>query len=156
MSTYDEQIAAFAKFGMDAIEQLPKIYFELFLSLKEQDAIEKIVSFTRLYASELPTPTTTEEMYKILERALGDLLAADKIKVSEYGLSDAGKAQYNYLVNLSAPVEAAPVAPAVTDPKDELRDVIDAFNGPTITFNAKMKDTKFRQRFDQAVALNLV
>ena len=153
MSTYDSQIKAFATFGMDAIEKLEKDYVELFLSLNVRAAIEAIVSYTRLYAVELETPMSTEEMYAILEKALADLLAAGKIQISDFGPSDIGRAQYDKLIGLSEPV-AEPVAPP--DPREEFSDVIAAFSGPVTTLNEKMKNKVFRSRFDKAVELNLI
>jgi hypothetical protein len=95
--SYDSQIQAFAKFGMDAIDKLFADNSELMLSVDEKDAAEKIVGMTRLRATELPTPTSAQEMYVILEGIFGELLSAGQIAIKSYGLSAIGKEDYNKL-----------------------------------------------------------
>src|SRR5271170_4632474 len=95
MSDYDARVGAFAKYGMNAIDRLVQDNAELFLSIEEKDAAEKIVALTRL-RSDLPAPE--DEAYDLLAMILGELLNDGRIKVAEYGLSTLGQNQYQALV----------------------------------------------------------
>jgi hypothetical protein len=139
---------------MDAISRLIADNSELFLSLDEDDTAQKIVAITRLRATELPTPTSTEETYDILARILGELLAAGKIQIKNYGLSAVGLEEFNGLVGLINP--PAPAISIVVDPRDEFSDIIAIYRGPAHIFNAKMKTEPFRTRFDGACAAGVI
>jgi hypothetical protein len=145
---FNSQMLAFSKFGMDAIQQLFDDNAELFLSIDPKDATEKIVAVTRLHATKLRTPQSTDEMREILACILGGLLREGKLSINSYGLSALGKEEYNALVALPPPPvwEPEPSGPAV-----DFADVLDACRNTSI-FNEKMRSDAFRERYQQAVA----
>jgi len=151
MSSYDERVGAFAKYGMGAMDRLVQDHAELFLSVDQKDAVEKIVAVTRL-RSDIPAPTSVDEAYDQLAAILGELLRDSKLKVADYGLSVLGSNQYRELVNRVAPVEVAPAE----DPHATYADVIAVFSGPTSVLNQKMKTEPFRSRFNAAVAAGVI
>lgn len=150
--SYQSQMAVVFRLGMPAIDRLMQNYSELGLSWDEKQVADAIVSYTRLHATELPTPQDENEMYSILERALGQLIVDGKIHFAEFGLSTLGREDFNRLVALVAP--ATPVQ--TVDPREEFADVIAAFNGPTIELNKLMKTEPFRTRFNEAVGQGLI
>lgn len=102
MALYDDQMKAFARFGMGAIDKLFADNSELMLSVDEKDAAEKIVAATRLRATELPTPNSVQEMCDILTKIFGELLASNTIAIKPYGLSVLGKEDFNKLVAIAS------------------------------------------------------
>jgi hypothetical protein len=150
--SYQSQMAIFYRLGMSAIDQLMQSYSELGLSWDEKQVADAIVSYTRLHATELPTPADENEMYSILEKGLAQLIVDGKIRFADFGLSTLGREEFNRLVALVAP----PTPVATVDPREEFSDVVAIFNGPTTTLNQKMKVESFRSRFNQAVAAGVI
>lgn len=99
--TYDEKARIFfGPLGTKAIEQIvTQDCRDLFLSLDEKKTVEAIISFERLNMDQLEAKTF-EEVLTVHKHTLGDLLFSKKIVPATYGLSAAGKVQFDALVAL--------------------------------------------------------
>jgi hypothetical protein len=148
MSNYDERVGAFAKYGMDAIDRLVRDHAELFLTVDQKDAVEKIVAVTRL-RSDIPAPTSADEAYDQLMTILGELLRDSKLKAADYGLSVLGRNQYQDLVRRASG--------EVLPQPDPYAEVVRLYKTNVSEFNdRRASDPDFLQRSNAAQAAGLL
>jgi hypothetical protein len=151
--SYQDRMSAWAIYGPGAISRVVEDTRELFLSVKEQDFTEKIVSATKL-RNDLPTPQNETEAYSIIAKLAGELLAAGNIAIPEYGLSTLGLNDFNALVARAYP--PAPVEKS-NDPRVIYADVIATFKAGPSQFNARRRDDpNFRKQSDEAQSLGIL
>jgi len=148
MSTYDERLNAFAKFGMAALDRLVQDNSALFLSVDKKDAIEKIVATTRL-RSDIPAPTSVDEAFDQMVVILGELLRDKKLSIANYGLSIMGENQYQDLVGrANGDVSVQP---------DPYAEVVRLYKTNVSEFNSRRaSDEDFLERSNAAHAAGLL
>jgi hypothetical protein len=107
--SYQEKVNAFARFGMQALDLIANENSELFLSIDRDDAFSKVAALSRLRANDLKAPNSAQELKIVLARLLGELLAAGKIGIKNYGLSILGQEELRNLIAFSqSPIEVDP------------------------------------------------
>jgi len=165
MSTYNERVTAFAKFGMNASDRLAEKYKPLFLSVSVEEAFQKIVALTRMRET-LEAPRSEEQAYDTLESLLAELLFDGRLKVAKHGLGPDGRESFDFLVDLhqnGRPQKS-------TDPKEIYADVISFYkesaaesqgrgqsdvNRPTLFQARRAQDPDFLRRSNEANSLKL-
>jgi hypothetical protein len=151
MSDYDTRIRALEKYGMQAAGKLVSDHKELFLSVSEKDAFEKIVALTRLRETIEP-PASEDEAYKLLESLLAELLYDGRVKPI-HNLSTYGRESFHYLIALHEnpnPVKS-------TDPNDSYADVIQLYRTDMANFlKRRATDAEFLRRSNEANSLRIL
>jgi hypothetical protein len=151
MSDYDKRVLAFAKYGMGACDRFTQRHKELFLSIPEQDAFEKIVALTRM--RDIEPPRSEDEVYTVIEDLFAELLYDGRLKVPSYGLSQDGRESFDYLVDLHQTGRPVPS----TDPKEIYKDVITQYRTNMAEFqNRRATDPEFLRRSNEANTLKLL
>ena len=151
MNNYEARIAALERFGMQAAGKLVEDHKELFLSVSEKDAFEKIVALTRLRESIEP-PTSEEGAYKILESLLAELLYDGRVKPI-HSLSTYGRESFEYLTAL----HENPNPTKSDDPKEIFADVIALYRSSMSEFQKRRAtDAEFLRRSNEANSLRLL
>jgi hypothetical protein len=151
MSDYNTRVAALEKYGMRAADRLAEAHKELFLSIPVKDAFEKIVALTRMRDTIEP-PQNEQEAYGILESLLAELLYDGRLKVPAYGLSQDGRASFEYLVKLHENPNPTP-----KEPTEIYADVIQIYRTNMQTFlERRAQEPEFLRRSDEANSLRLL
>jgi hypothetical protein len=133
---------------MAAIDRIVRDHAELFLTVDQKDAVEKIVAVTRLRL-DIPAPTSEDEAYDSLTAILGELLRDSKLKVAAYGLSVLGRNQYQELVR-----RASGELPPQPDPYAE---VVRLYKTDVSEFNSRRAtEPAFLQMSNKALELGLL
>lgn len=149
--SYESQIQNFARLGMQSITRLIENNSELMLSVSESDMASKVVSVTRLRALDLPEVRNEDEMYDLLARIFGELLASGKIAILPHGLSKEGRNEFNRLVALASGVVVEQT------PEQKYGDVIQIYKSDPTQFNRlRRDDPDFLKRSNEAHSLRLL
>jgi hypothetical protein len=150
MSDYNARVLALEKFGMQAAGRLAETHKELFLSIPVKDAFEKIVALTRMRDAIEP-PKSEQEAYKILESLLAEMLYDGRLKVPAYGLSQVGRASFDYLVGLHENPNPTPKTP-----QEQYADVVKIYKTDMQLFQERRaQDPEFLRRSNIANELHL-